>query len=234
LLLLVLTGFTPTLYLRPVFAVPPIPIYLYVHGVVLTCWFALVVFQAFLIQTARVRVHRRLGSAGAVFSVGVLAASLMASLGVVSRVAASGINLDADASVLGIGVGGMSVAAFLASVVWQNVASAAGFAVFVATAVLLRRRPEAHKRLMLLASISIIGPALARLSRWPPFGGEQGPFTTIVLLSLVASMVVFDLLTRKRPHAATIWGIAFGVTTQVVAGAIAGSQFGEQFVRSLR
>ena len=32
---------------------------------------------------------------------------------------------------------------------------------------------------MLLASISIIGPALAHVARWPVFGGEQGPFIPV-------------------------------------------------------
>jgi len=50
--------------------------------------------------------HRRLGVAGAVLAVAVPFAGLLATSQVVGRVVASGISLDADASVLGIGVGG--------------------------------------------------------------------------------------------------------------------------------
>jgi hypothetical protein len=36
-----LIGFGPTLYLRPLFDVPPIPLYLHIHGILGTAWFAL-------------------------------------------------------------------------------------------------------------------------------------------------------------------------------------------------
>jgi len=37
------------------------------------------------------------------------------------------------------------------------------FALFVVTAIYLRRRTDVHRRLMLLASIAIVGPAIVRL-----------------------------------------------------------------------
>jgi hypothetical protein len=235
LMLFVLTGFTPTLYLRPAFRPLPIPGYLYVHGAILTGWFALVVVQTFLVQANRVRTHRRLGIAGAVFSIAVVAGGLMATFGVVSRVVAAGISLDADARALvGPGVEGLPIIAFLSNVVWQNLGSALEFAVFVVAGILLRHRPDSHKRLMLLASISIVGPALARLARWPIFGGEGGPFVNVVILALLTLMIVFDLITRKRPHAVTLLGVAFSFVTGGLAGAIANSQFGQQFVRALQ
>jgi len=45
LLAALLVGFAPTLFLRSLFDVPPIPAYLYVHGIVLTTWFVLVFAQ---------------------------------------------------------------------------------------------------------------------------------------------------------------------------------------------
>ena len=47
LLAVVAIGFSRTLFLRPFFAVPPIPFYLFVHGFVLTSWFLLLVGCAF-------------------------------------------------------------------------------------------------------------------------------------------------------------------------------------------
>jgi hypothetical protein len=47
-------------------------------------------------------------------------------------------------------------------------------------------------------------------------------------------MIVFDLITRKRPHAVTLLGVAFSFVTGGLAGAIANSQFGQQFVRALQ
>jgi hypothetical protein len=47
-------------------------------------------------------------------------------------------------------------------------------AVFVSLAVVFRSNPDAHKRLTLLASFSIVGPALARFTEWRIFpGGDE-------------------------------------------------------------
>src|SRR5207247_370679 len=43
------------------FNVPPIPPYLYVHGLVLTTWFVLVLAQTCLVAAHRTVLHRRLG-----------------------------------------------------------------------------------------------------------------------------------------------------------------------------
>jgi len=64
ILAIVLSGFAPTLYLRPVFKPLPIPGYLYLHGIVLTSWFVWFTMQTFLIQSRRTALHRRLGVAG--------------------------------------------------------------------------------------------------------------------------------------------------------------------------
>jgi len=236
LLLIVIAGFSPTLFARGAFfAVPPIPSYLFAHGFVLTGWFAWLLVQARLAGSGRLALHRKLGTAGALYAVAVAAGALMATMGVVRRVVGLGIRLDADISALGQpGLGqNLSVLNFLAAVVWMNIGSVVAFAVLVALAVALRRRPEAHKRLMLLASVAIIGPALARISRWPGLGGEQGPFVLSALLVLFAAIVANDLWTRRRPHPATVFGIAFILSTNSVAGRIAATELGLTFVRGL-
>src|SRR5579884_4233573 len=62
ILLLVLAGFTRTLYARPVFRPAPIPPYLYVHGIVLTTWFIWAWVQSLLISAGRIANHRRFGA----------------------------------------------------------------------------------------------------------------------------------------------------------------------------
>jgi hypothetical protein len=216
LLLIVLIGFSPSLYLRVFFPVPPIPGYLHLHGVVLTGWFVWLCIQASLIQAGRPATHRRLGVIGAGLGVAVVGAALLATLNIVSRITSLGIDLEADASALGIGVSGVRVVEFAAGVVWGNLTSVVVFAALLASAILLRGNAQAHKRLVLLASIAIIGPALARISRWPIFGGEQGPFVPLVLLLLVLAVVANDVIATRRVHPATVAGIGVAV---VVVGA---------------
>ena len=163
ILFIVFAGFTRTLFARPVFNPAPIPPYLYVHGIMLTTWFVWALVQSLLISAGKVANHRKLGTIGAFFAAAVVIAALMASFGSVSR---RPFDLDAPASIMGTGLSGITVAQFRSSVVWGNIVNAASFALFVACAVILRKRPQVHKRLMILASISIVEPALARISRW--------------------------------------------------------------------
>jgi hypothetical protein len=88
------------------------------------------------------------------------------------------------------------------------------FAVVFAWAITAVRQPETHKRLMLLAGVSILDAAVAR---WfltflaPP--GPAGPPPVIVTippafiayLLLVAAMI-FDWRTRGRPHQVYVIG----------------------------
>jgi hypothetical protein len=234
-LLLVVIGFVPTFYLRPIFDVPPIPAYLYLHGLIMTIWFVWFVGQSFLVSAGLVTRHRQFGRLGAIFGVVVVVGSLMASLGFASRVASRGLGFDADASVLGVGVTGLTVAAFISYVVWGNIASLLSFATFLLAAVVLRRRPQAHKRLMLLASISIIGPALARILRWPVFSGIQGPAIQLVMWSsLVLALAVHDLISRRRLHPATVFGALLLVLTNYVGVVVGGSAVGQTLIRELR
>jgi len=236
LLLLVLVGFAPTLYLPGAFFdVPPIPFYLYLHGAILTGWFVWLLVQTSLANGGRIGLHRRLGVFGAGYAAIVVIGALMATLGSVRRIIADGLDLDMDISVFGeSGLGaGMSIGAFMSGVVWSNLGALLSFAVLVFSAIVARGRSEAHKRLMLLASIGIMGPALARISRWPMLGGEQGPFTQSVLLSLLLAVVVNDLITRKRIHPATLFGAVLRVSTMYAANIIAATDLGRAFVRSL-
>ena len=111
----------------------------------------------------------------AIFAVAVFAAALMASLGSVSRV---GYDLNASASVIGIGITGITVAQFMSGVVWSNIVSAAS--------VFSRRSPLIHKRLMVFASISVLGPALARIAAGQDSVANRGRLVSVVTWSLAS------------------------------------------------
>jgi hypothetical protein len=76
------------------------------------------------------------------------------------------------------------------------------FAAFLGAGLHQRRRPEVHKRVMLLAMASLLGPAI---SRWPMAVGR--PFViTAVLVLFVAAMPLHDLYSRRRVHPVSLWG----------------------------
>jgi hypothetical protein len=236
---IVLIGFGPTLYLRALFDPPPdalraivlteggaavdtqLPASVYVHGVVMTAWFVLLAVQAWLVAAGRTGVHRRLGVAGAVLAVLVVGTGVDLSLSFPSRIAASGLENSANANLA----------------IWLNLGGLFAFSVLVGAALYLRARSAIHKRLMLVASIGMIDPALGRISAWPVLAEMSRVVAVLVanlpLLALLAMLIVHDIKTRRRPHLATVLAILFAVVARPVALAIGNSTFGQAFTAGL-
>jgi hypothetical protein len=78
------------------------------------------------------------------------------------------------------------------------------FSILVGAGFYFRRRPDIHKRLMLLATISILAAAIARL----PFELlKAGPPAFFGLTDLfIVAVIAYDLITRRRIHRATVLG----------------------------
>lgn len=179
---LVVTGFARTFYLRYWFDTPPLTRLLYLHGLMFTSWLLLHFTQARLIAAHRVDLHKRLGIFGAVlgytmFFVGVAAAVESAALG----------RQPTDAPPLvfmSIPIGTIIV-----------------FVALLTAALVMRRRSDWHKRLMLLATISLIIPAAARLATY--FIGRANPVVGIAAtVVLVAWCCIEDRRRIGRIHPA--------------------------------
>lgn len=185
-------GFAPTFYLRSWFGAPPTvagtteltPLAQF-HGAVYTSWMVLFIVQTSLIASRRVKVHRRLGIAGAVL------AAIMIVVGYLTATAAAG---------RGTAPPGAEPLSFLAVPLFDLVL----FAVFITAALLRRRDKETHKRLMLLAYISIIAAGVARL----PGLLAYGPFMFFgIAYALALVGVAYDQWSRGRIHRVYYWGI---------------------------
>jgi hypothetical protein len=87
-----------------------------------------------------------------------------------------------------------------------------GFSVLVVAALLARRDSPTHKRLMLCAMVALLDPSLGRLS---PALGVEGPAALLVFLVFLAPLVVWDLVTLRRLHPATIVGSLVVIATAV-------------------
>jgi hypothetical protein len=222
LLLIVLMGFGRSLYLRSYFNNAPLPPSVWAHGMVLTGWYALSFVQAMLVASRRVDIHRRLGWAVAGIGVGVLVVSTAVTVNFLARRKALGTNVAAR------------LAGFSA-IVWGDIAALVAFVVFFPLAVILRRRPQAHKRLMLLASMSLLEPAMFRIWGWSVFRGvNRDVASLVVLLALLLVLASYDLSSHRRVHTATLLGGALLLGSRAVAiFVIAGSESGRSFVRAL-
>jgi hypothetical protein len=193
---IVFAGFARTYYLKFLFGAPALPGLVHLHGALMTSWFALFFTQTYLIASHRGHLHRRLGVFGAVL------AGLIVIVGVV--VALRGAARDIHQShvagpppLMGLG--------FILAVLLV-------FGALVSVALLLRRRPDYHKRLMLLSCLSLVGPGLSRfrLEWFPPAlaflktGGPGGLFGLDLLL--VYACTVWDTRRHRRLHPAFVCG----------------------------
>jgi hypothetical protein len=197
----VIAGFGPTYFFSTIssstFELTPV---LHLHGAAFTTWMVLLVLQSTLISAGRVDVHRRVGVAGAV-----LGACMMV-LGAYVAITRF------RAGVLTLGPGfpvGMLLAIALATIVV--------FPVLFGSALVLRRRTDFHKRLVLLATMELVIAAVARL----PVINSLGPPAFFGVTDLfVVALVVYDLSTRGRIHPATLWGGLFFIASQPLRLAI--------------
>ena len=231
ILAIVLVGFAPTLYLRVLFDVPPIPLYVYVHGALLTVWFALLVVQSALIRGGGVAMHRRLGAVGVCVGLAVVVTSALVTFRFAHRIMHTPAEPDRNLSaMMGFGID-TPLLDLAATALWGNLTSLATFTGLLGCAVLMRNRGDVHKRLVILASLSILAPAIARISRWPGLGGDLGPLVPIVLLLLLSALVCYDFYSRQRVHWVTLAGGGLVVLGIVASSVVARSELGLWVVR---
>jgi uncharacterized membrane protein YoaK (UPF0700 family) len=95
------------------------------------------------------------------------------------------------------------------------------FSSLVAAGFYFRRRADVHKRLMVLATISILAAAIARL----PFGFlKAGPPAFFGLTDLfIVACVLYDLVSRRRIHRATVCGGLIIILSQPLRLMISGT-----------
>jgi hypothetical protein len=205
----VFIGFAPSYYLRAFRAAPltvtgasTLSPLVHLHGALFTGWVVLFIVQTALVASHRTRVHQRLGIAG-----GLLAAAMVV-VGVGTAIAAAA---------RGSAPPGVDARAFMIVPLFDT----ALFAGFVAAALWRRRQRESHKRLMLLAYISIMAPAVARFPGLLPYG-PLAFFGLAFIFLLVA--VVYDFVSRRQVHPAYVWGGALLVVSVPARLILSGTQ----------
>ena len=196
---IVFFGFAPSYYLRYWFRATPLPGLLQLHGALMTSWFMLFFVQVSLIARNRVAIHRRLGIAAATL------AAIIVVVGTITALRFLRSNLHASP---GFGPPPPEFFGFLLFDLYV-------FGGLVAAGILLRGNSEAHRRLMMLATLSMISPGVVRIpfDQLTPgfeFLGSGGPGGLFALdLLLLYACVAYDTWRTRRLHPAFIIGGAF-------------------------
>lgn len=177
----VMIGFARTYLLVPVLGMPagtpPYGPLIHLHGVVMFAWCLLLVVQAGLVPAGRIALHRRLGTFGFVLFVAMVVLGPLVALHSVTR----------------YGPGELS---FLA----VSLGSVPAYTALFGAAFYWRRRPDLHKRLMVLGMVVLLTAAFGRLSKWP-FMPQHVVGPGLVVLALIG----WDLHARRRVHPVTAW-----------------------------
>jgi hypothetical protein len=194
---IVIYGFSLTIGSNLIHPSVPRPRILYLHAATFFAWVLLFVTQTALIQARHVRWHRRLGVTGLALG------SIMPLIGIATSLAMAKFNI------LHAGRGADRPAAFLAIPFNDMIAFSTAFAL----AMRWRKKPEFHRRLMLVASCCLTAAAFARIPfitvteiRW--YGGVD----LLILLG-----VLHDLVVIRKVHAVYVYGVPLIVFGQVVA-----------------
>ncbi len=202
--LVVLLGFSRTYFLKAWFGTPELTPLIHLHAVVFSSWVALFIAQTYLVAAHRTDIHRRLGIFG-----GLLACAMV----VVGSLAAI------ESARLGRAPNpGVPPLKFLAIPLFSVLI----FAIVIFAALYLRRRPDHHKRLMLIATLSIMPPAIARMQIG--FIQTYRPFSAFGLsFVLIIGAVAYDTFQTRRLHPAFLWSGTLAILSFPLRLAIAGT-----------
>jgi hypothetical protein len=212
--LLLLVGFVPELIESFQPGARPYPLIIHVHAVVFFGWITFLTLQIGLVRTGNVAWHRRMGIAGAALAVAVVlagpAAALTQHMNNVAR---------QPPQFLALQLGNIGV-----------------FAVMVTAGLLLRSQPSAHKRLMLIGTIALIGAGFGRVVRM--LTGAPPPWTIMPAVYIAGNILLLaialhDYRTRGRLHPVFLGATAFFLVAQLVIGTMLQSPAWAQIARQI-
>jgi hypothetical protein len=179
------TGFARTYYLKSLFAGPPLSVLAHVHGVIMTLWCILFLTQTCLVAGHRIELHRRLGVLGVALAIVVVGTGTYATL--------SATAIEVDRHVIGR----------FHFLLGFNLVNLLLFAALVGTGIAFRRRPQFHKRLMLLAMVTLLAPAIARITL---LFTHNGMVQMLAFDFCISACLIIDTIRHRRLHPAFGWG----------------------------
>jgi hypothetical protein len=177
---IVVTGFAQSYFLAGMLRAKLPNTLVHIHGAIFVTWIFLLVLQTFLVATRQVKLHMTFGILGFVLP------PLMVVVGMLTLIDSIRRNqLDIPPEILLVG-DLENLILFIALISW---------------AMIVRRDSASHKRLMILGTMAILGPAI---DRW----GFGLNVTLGVIVGLPMLIVAYDLWSRRRVHHATAIGYA--------------------------
>jgi hypothetical protein len=191
----VLFGFAKTYFLAGMVTAPLPNKLIHIHGAAYTIWLVLLFVQLAFISTHHVKWHMKLGLFGFWWAVLMVVLGYLAAVDALHRGSAP-LGLDA-ATFFVIPMSGML-----------------DFSVLTFLSYWFRRNAEAHKRLIIIATVVLTNAAVGR---WPiHILQAHPPLQDVVMASFLLIIVVYDRISLGRFSKATLWASLFVVLTNAL------------------
>lgn len=195
----VLIGFARTYYLKSIFPLRSFPLLFHIHGALFTSWMLLLVLQTSLVASRRTALHRRVGSIGQFLVVPMLITGSLVAIEAARGHAPLGAAVRAgELTWVELGITPVEL-------LFSNLVTMLFFGVFAGAGLASRRRPDAHKRFMVLATIMLLPAAIGR-ALITIFGVFHPALPLGTTALFVLAIVIYDRRSRGRVHPVTLWG----------------------------
>ena len=183
---IVLVGFWPSYFGALTAGSVDRPAFIHFHAVVYVGWLAIFIAQTVFAATGRINTHMALGRFAIGYGVLVIAAGLVAAFGMFTLRVRAGDLVAAQARLVG---------PLLDMVV---------FAPMFAAAVYYRRRPELHKRLMIVATTALL---IAAVGRMPFLGDSDLVLEHVIWSAPILVGMAHDFWRRRLVHPVYVLGL---------------------------
>jgi hypothetical protein len=191
-------AFSNQFYLRPFSDQGDMSLAIIIHGIIFSLWYTAFIWQATLISIGGVLKHQSMGRIWSIFAFAVFLSGMLVLYYVLEEY-------------YNFGTRSFGISGFF----WGNFLVLLSFMGFMILGYVFRTKPGLHKRFFLLASLSLLGPALGRVGRYPfmrVYENRMMNETTYIVggtFVLIISLLVYDFIKMKKPSWATLTGLVW-------------------------
>ncbi|MCA6073782.1 hypothetical protein [Fulvivirga sedimenti] len=204
LLLTVVLAFGLNILLRNYHLDASMPV-IVTHGISMLLWYSLFSWQTRLVRTGNIQVHMKLGLMSILLAIVLVISGILIAIG----------NFQGEGEALTL---------------FGNFSGMFLFGLFYTLAIINRKKPDIHKRLMLVASVAMLSPALVRILRI----FDINDFVTLPFwLIFILALPVYDFRKYGKVYKSTWMSIAFLLILMFGGSAYAFSESWQTLAASL-
>ena len=167
----------------------PVSPIVHVHGFFYFAWMLLLITQSSLVSSGNIKLHRTVGTVGISVATGLVIFATVITI----------LNIGASLEI--------EVVPFLFELMYLSLLAILVFAVLVVLAIQNTRRPEYHRRLILLATMGFLAAGINRFYVFI-FNVDFAPFWVLYVITdlLIVALLVHDWRGQMKIHPATMTG----------------------------